>query len=120
MVKRNLSLCHCCGKSQKHFASKKNFFEHLKSANHSEKNYNCDQCEETFQYNKGLLRHKNTVHEEKLFQCESCDQVFGREDNLKRHIKQKHETDIGGVSCMKCRGYAPVHRQKNHEFKLFC
>ena len=89
-------MCHCCGKSQKHFASKKNFFEHLKSANHSEKNYNCDQSEKTFQYNKGLL-----CLEEKLFQCESCDQVFGREDNLKRHIKQKHETDIGGESCRK-------------------
>ena len=62
MVKRNLSMCHVCGKS---FTSDKNLSEHLNSEIHSEKNHNSDKCERTFQYKKGLLRHKNTAHEEK-------------------------------------------------------
>ena len=57
-------MCHVCGKI---FTSDKNLSEHLNSGLHSEKNHNCDKCEKTFQYKKGLLRHKKTAHEEKKF-----------------------------------------------------
>ena len=57
-------MSHVCGKS---FTSDKNLSEQLNSGIHSEKNHNSDKCERTFQYKKGLLRHKNTAHEEKSF-----------------------------------------------------
>ena len=73
MVKRKLVyMCETCGKTEKDFTSKKNFFEHLQSSIHTNERFKCDQCDLDFQYLKGLNRHKSSKHEAQIYVELSC------------------------------------------------
>ena len=91
MVKRKLVyMCETCGKTEKDFTSKKNFFEHLQSSIHTNERFKCDQCDLDFQYLKGLNRHKSSIHEAQIFKCESCGLECSTKSNLSRHIATNH------------------------------
>ena len=60
MVKRKLAyVCDVCGLTERDFASKKNFFEHVKSSIHTNLQFKCDECDLEFQYMKGVQAHKS-------------------------------------------------------------
>ena len=103
MVKRKLAyVCDVCGLTERDFASKKNFFEHVKSSIHTNLQFKCDECDLEFQYMKGVQAHKSAKHEGRIFNCESCGQGFSLKSNLKRHIEVNHNQN-SRFSCIKCR-----------------
>ena len=103
MVKRKLAyVCDVCGLTERDFASKKNFFEHVKSSIHTNLQFKCDECDLEFQYMKGVQLHKSAKHEARIFNCESCGLGFSLKGNLKRHIEVHHNQN-SCFSCIKCR-----------------
>ena len=113
MVKRKLAyVCDVCGLTERDFASKKNFFEHVKSSFHTNLQFKCDECDLEFQYMKGVQAHKSAKHEGRIFNCESCGQGFSLKSNLKRHIEVNHNQN-SRFSCIKCRKEFPNYVEFN-------
>ena len=53
----------------------------------------CDKCNQSFSYNRNLLRHKKACEGKFDLWCQYCEQVFYRPDVLKMHMQSKHGVD---------------------------
>jgi hypothetical protein len=52
---------------------------------HQDRPFKCDQCQQSFNRNHDLKRHKRIHLAVKPFPCGNCDKSFSRKDALKRH-----------------------------------
>ncbi|XP_076460729.1 uncharacterized protein LOC143293577 isoform X23 [Babylonia areolata] len=52
--------------------------------------YFCDKCNQSFSYNRNLVRHRKACEGRFDFKCPCCEQVFYRPDVLKNHLQSKH------------------------------
>ena len=56
------------------------------------KNFQCDECDQSFGQKPHLDRHIATVHRnEKKFKCDYCEKSFGVSSNLYRHMRDVHK-----------------------------
>ena len=85
---------------------------------------NCEQCNNEFVDNKGLLRHKTEVHMKiKPFKCDQCGNSFARHDNLKLHVNIDHK-GILPHQCHACeesfksKTSLKLHLMKKHDIKV--
>ena len=69
---------------------------------HTNERFKCDQCDQDFQFLKGIKRHKSSKHEAQIFKCESCGLECSTKSNLSRHIATNHGQN-SSFSCIKCR-----------------
>ncbi|KAF7488446.1 Zinc finger protein PLAG1 [Sarcoptes scabiei] len=60
---------------------------------HSERRFQCEQCESRFFTQKDVKRHMIVHTGIKNFQCPFCSTRFGRKDHLVRHAKKSHNED---------------------------
>ena len=57
----------------------------------NEEPFKCNDCDEIFENEKGLMDHENR-HVEKPFKCDMCDKNYKTENDLKEH-KTSHSTE---------------------------
>ena len=75
-------------------------------AYHNNKRHICDICNKSYNYQKSLKYHYDTVHEgikpqPKQCICELCGKVFCNSQSLKNHVSTIHE-ELKPFSCQKC------------------
>ncbi|KAL8413590.1 hypothetical protein RB594_005016 [Gaeumannomyces avenae] len=77
------------------------------ASRHQDRPFRCDQCNQSFNRNHDLKRHKRIHLAVKPFPCNYCDKSFSRKDALKRHRLVKgcgktaedgSTTQVGGES----------------------
>ena len=69
----------------------------------SDREYECEQCEATFQYKKNLNAHVKNIHGVKeMFKCDLCESSFKNRKTLTAHKKSKHEEDVSKFPCSIC------------------
>ena len=65
------------------------------------KNHTCDICHKWFENKSGILQHKKFVHSDKSFECNQCEWKFTTSWDLKRHIERIHDK-IKDYECKEC------------------
>ncbi|ODO08916.1 hypothetical protein L198_00655 [Cryptococcus wingfieldii CBS 7118] len=68
---------------------------------HQDRPYKCDLCQQSFNRNHDLKRHKRIHLSVKPFACEKCGKTFSRKDALRRHWLVKGCKEDGAT--------APIH-----------
>lgn len=93
--------CDMCIRS---FRYEKSYLKHVKVSHgiHTDTNYRCGICQQTFANRCNLKIHERHVHnDERLFLCGMCGKAFKRKKDVTRHMRQVHE---GGTE----RHYCPI------------
>ena len=75
---------------------------HMNTVHHKENLpvLTCDICGYETVHTNNFKAHMNTVHTEKQFQCEDCNQMFTTKYGLAGHVKSYHGNEI--LNCHKC------------------
>ncbi|CAH1790779.1 unnamed protein product [Owenia fusiformis] len=118
---------HQCAKCNESFLTKTSLANHMKEC-HSDRTFNCTECERKFETAKSLkdhqlihcicnvcnkqlssrktlYRHKRHLHgDDKPYQCNQCKQRFIIPSELNVHIQHKH---IGKIYCSICDKHFP-------------
>ena len=91
-----------------------NFSTHKKTK-HGTERHKCDQCEDTFQYHRHLVRHQEN-HQAVKFTCNVCEKQFSRKDKLREHGRRKHEVgeEEGGTKSISCPECGKILRESKH------
>ena len=87
-----------CGICQKKFNSQKDLSNHIVKDKHSEKTFQCSDCELTFSTKSNLKGHNDRVHKKISFGCASCGKYLSTKQKLKNHYpKCKSKTIIEDI-----------------------
>lgn len=90
----------------------------------NKKEFQCDECEKSFNAKANLQRHKSRHLGWKPFSCDECDKCFSEKGNLVRH-KIIHK-GLKPFSCSKCsksfseQGNLQKHQLKHTGIRYFC
>ena len=77
-----------CDKCQRRFQNILDFKDHKKSCRHE-----CDQCEETFDYQWQYDQHLNIKHSPTMKTCKKCDFIGGLQATMDKHYKDEHSQE---------------------------
>lgn len=81
--------CHVkCRLCPEKFSSIEGLEDHLQTAIHVVKKFQCDLCGRKFAALRDVERHRRIHTGEKPFSCDICNKAFSRKDNLKSHKRQ--------------------------------
>lgn len=61
------------------------------------KNFQCEVCLKTYQYQNSLVRHVKTTHENLRHTCFICDSEFTQRTSLNEHIRNLHKQECTEV-----------------------
>ena len=53
--------------------------------------FNCELCDQKFNWRRSLKIHVETLHQGKTHQCPQCEKTFTHLCNLQRHLKTVHQ-----------------------------
>ena len=77
-----------CGICQKKFNSQKDLSNHIVKDKHSEKTFQCSDCELTFSTKSNLKGHNDRIHKKITFGCASCGKYLSTKQKLKNHYQK--------------------------------
>ena len=89
-----------------------------------QESFDCDICDNTFKYKKGLNAHMRMVHEgtsgiQKSFKCDLCISVYRELKNLNAHKRLKHSDSAIEFPCTTCgKTFSQKKNLKRYENKL--
>ena len=92
-----------------------NFSTHKKTK-HGATRHKCDQCDDTFQYLRHLVRHQEN-HQAVKFTCNVCEKQFSRKDKLREHGRRKHEVCLEGAKSISCPECGKILSESKHLLK---
>jgi len=78
--------CRVCGKT---VTSRKKLMDHLRALHNDPAD--CELCGQTCPSKKRLLEHKRRKHSNEQFKCDMCEETFKRKDTLSKHFKVCHK-----------------------------
>ena len=87
-----------------------------------QESFNCDICDKTYKYKKGLNAHMRMEHEGtsgiiKTFKCDLCTSVFKEHKNLNAHKRLKHSDLATEFPCTTCgKKFNQKKNLKRHEY----
>ena len=56
------------------------------------KNYQCEDCDQSFYAKAHLKRHVTRIHYDQKVKCNECSVMFGLKSNMERHVSSVHKS----------------------------
>ena len=82
-----------CSKCKKKTCSSKRALKvHINIVHDKIKNYQCEDCDQSFYAKAHLKWHVTRIHYDQKVKCNECSMMFGSKSNMERHVSSVHKS----------------------------